>query len=213
MTDKPMSGRRAQAARNDTLILQAARDVFVADPEAPIADVAKKAGVGISALYRRYPSKEDLLRKLCSDGLARYAELTREAVEADGDVWDAFRGYMRGVVIADTPAFTINLAGKFTPTPDMYAAASEANELNHELLAKAKGAGVLRPDADLGDLAMMTESVSTIHVGDAERTMELRLRYLELYLQALHAPGSEPLPATGPSVEELSARWEPHDAT
>ena len=35
-----MSGRRAQAARNDTLILAAARDVFLADPTAPIAAVA-----------------------------------------------------------------------------------------------------------------------------------------------------------------------------
>src|SRR5688500_4545201 len=33
----PMNGRRAQAARNDTLILDAARAVFVADPDAPIA--------------------------------------------------------------------------------------------------------------------------------------------------------------------------------
>src|SRR3954454_14948582 len=66
------SGRRAQAARNDELILEAAREVFVANPSAPIADVAKRAGVGISALYRRYPSKEDLLRELCADWLRRY---------------------------------------------------------------------------------------------------------------------------------------------
>jgi AcrR family transcriptional regulator len=67
-----LSGRRGQAARNDAVILDAARDVFLADPKAPIAAVAERAGVGISALYRRYANKEDLLRRLCADGLRRF---------------------------------------------------------------------------------------------------------------------------------------------
>ena len=65
----PMSGRQAEAARNDQRILDSARAVFVADPGAPITAVAKHAGVGISALYTRYGSKEELLRTLCTDGL------------------------------------------------------------------------------------------------------------------------------------------------
>ncbi len=65
----PLNGRRAQAARNDQRILDAARAVFTADPEAPIAVVAERAGVGIGALYRRYPSKEALLERLSLDGL------------------------------------------------------------------------------------------------------------------------------------------------
>ncbi|MGW4297037.1 TetR/AcrR family transcriptional regulator, partial [Micromonospora chersina] len=68
----PLAGRRAQAARNDAVILEAARAVFLDDPKAPIAAVAERAGVGISALYRRYAGKEDLLRKLCDDGLRRF---------------------------------------------------------------------------------------------------------------------------------------------
>src|SRR5205807_6940147 len=72
----PLSGRRRQAARNDQLILQAAREVFLANPGAPISDVARRAAVGISALYARYASKEDLLRKLCTDGLQRFVEET-----------------------------------------------------------------------------------------------------------------------------------------
>src|SRR6266851_5087288 len=67
-----LPGRRGQARRNDTLILEAAREVFLSDPKAPVAAVAEHAGVGISALYRRYPSKEDLLRRLCHDGLRRF---------------------------------------------------------------------------------------------------------------------------------------------
>ena len=64
--------RRAQAARNDQRILEAARTMFIDDPAAPIAAVAERAGVGIGALYRRYRSKDELLQRLAGDGLRRY---------------------------------------------------------------------------------------------------------------------------------------------
>ena len=43
--------------------------MFIADPDAPITAVAKHAGVGISALYTSYGSKDELIRTLCTDGL------------------------------------------------------------------------------------------------------------------------------------------------
>src|SRR5579859_7198979 len=98
MPQTPLSGRRAQAARNDELILEAAREVFVANPQAPIAAVAERAGVGISALYRRYASKEDLLRRLCADGLARYIAGVEQALSENGDPWETFAGFMRRAV-------------------------------------------------------------------------------------------------------------------
>jgi len=212
MTDKPLSGRKAQAARNDKLILEAAHEVFVADPEAPIAEVAKRAGVGISALYRRYPSKEDLLRKLAGDGLIRYTELAREAADSEGDDWELFCAFMRKVVIADTPSITVRLAGTFTPTPDMFGAAVAGQEANDAMFARFKSSGVLRTDVENGDIQMITESLSSISLGSAERTRELRLRGLELYLQALRAPGSGPLPASPPSEDEMASRWVPKSA-
>jgi AcrR family transcriptional regulator len=212
MTDKPLSGRKAQAARNDKLILEAAHEVFVADPEAPIAEVSKRAGVGISALYRRYPSKEDLLRKLAGDGLARYMELARQALDDDGDPWEAFRAFMRGVVEADTPSITVRLAGTFVPTPEMFKAAVEGDALNRALLDRFKTAGVLREDVVNGDLQMITESIASITIGDAERTRQVRLRTLELCLQALRAPGGGPLPSTPVTDEEMGARWIPKGA-
>ena len=95
MPTAPLSGRRAEAARNDERILESARAVFVADPGAPIAAVAEHAGVGISALYRRYPSKEELLRRLCGDGLRRFIADAEAALADDGDPWEAFAGFMR----------------------------------------------------------------------------------------------------------------------
>ena len=115
----PLSGRRAEAARNDQRILEAARAVFVADPGAPIAAVAEHAGVGISALYRRYASKEELLRRLCGDGLKAYLAAAEEALADDGDPWEAFARFMRRVVDADTHSLTSRLAGTFTPTDEL----------------------------------------------------------------------------------------------
>src|SRR5215216_7126023 len=103
----PLSGRQAEARRNDRLILEAAREVFVADPEAPISAVAERAGVGIGALYRRYGSKEDLLRRLCAAGLRTYIAAAEAALADEGDPWKAFTGFMRRVVDADTHSLTL----------------------------------------------------------------------------------------------------------
>src|SRR6266511_3494884 len=131
--DGVLSGRRAQAARNDQLILDAARAVFVADPGAPISAVAEHAGVGISALYRRYASKEELLRQLCGDGLRRHLAEAEAALADDGDPWTAFSGFMRRIVDADTHSLTLRLAGTFTPTEELYRDAAKAQELNERL--------------------------------------------------------------------------------
>src|SRR5690349_11759008 len=96
----PTSGRARQAERNNEAILVAAREVFLADHRAPISAVAERAGVGISALYRRYASKEDMLRTLCHDGLRTFIA---EAERAAGlpDDWAAFVSFLGGVVDAD----------------------------------------------------------------------------------------------------------------
>jgi AcrR family transcriptional regulator len=204
----PLSGRRAQAARNDERILQAAREVFVATPEAPIADVAKRAGVGISALYRRYPSKQDLLRKLCADGLQRYIEAVQAAVDDDGDPWQTFARFMRRAVEADSNSLTLRLAGTFTPTPELFEMAEHAQELNRRLFEHTKQAGALRPDADVNDVAAILEQVASLRFGDTERTKAIRQRYLAIALDGLRMPEPSELPAPPPTWQEVTARWQ-----
>src|SRR5688500_14239827 len=101
-----MSGRKAEAARNDGVILAAAREVFTANPDAPISAVAKRAGVGISALYRRYESKEGLLQKLSADGLDAYVSAVEDALADEGNRWEAFVRFMRRAVDAETNSLT-----------------------------------------------------------------------------------------------------------
>jgi AcrR family transcriptional regulator len=206
-TSTPMSGRRAEAARNDQRILDAARAVFVADPGAPIAAVAEQAGVGISALYRRYASKEELLRRLCGDGLRTYIAAAEEALADDGDPWEAFARFMRRIVDADTHSLTSRLAGTFTPTDELNRDAAIGQELNQRLFDRTLASGVIRPDLDVNDLSMVFEQLASIRLGDEARTSQLRHRYLTLILEAMHGPPAAPLPGPPPTWRELVERW------
>lgn len=200
-------GRQAQARRNDAMIRAAARDVFLSDPRAPISSVADKAGVGISALYRRYPSKEELLQTLCADGLRRHVELAEHALAPGLDPWEAFAGFLTGMVESDVHSLTVHLAGTFTPTPELRELAAQANVLTERVVKQTKAAKAVRPDLEVNDLPMLLEELSAIRVDDAERTTALRRRYLALLLDALRPGATSPLPAPAPGDAELGERW------
>ena len=206
--DRPLSGRRAQARRNDGRIRDAAREVFTADPDAPMSAVAARAGVGISALYLRYASKEDLLRQVARDGLAVYLEEAEAAVADHRDAWTAFADFMARLLDAQTVAITMNLAGTFTPSEELYAMSARAAELNDLIVNQTKADGGLRADVVVDDLSLILEQVSTIRLGDERRTRELRQRYLQLFLDGLRVDGSE-LPGPPPEPDELGRRWVP----
>jgi AcrR family transcriptional regulator len=203
----PLSGRRAQAARNDRLILEAARAVFVSDPEAPISAVAERAGVGISALYRRYASKEELLRKLCLDGLARYVAELEAALEDGREPWTVFSDLMRRAVEADTSSLTSRLAGTFAPTEELYREAARARQLSLRLFRQTQQAGVLRADVTADDISLVFEQVAAVHLGDESRTRELRQRQLALLLDGLRTPARSALPGRPATWEEIAERW------
>ena len=207
-TSAPLSGRRAQAARNDQRILDAAREVFVADPGAPIAAVAERAGVGIGALYRRYASKEELLRQINAEALQRYIAAAEAALADDGDPWSTFADFMRRIVDADTHSLTLRLAGTFTPTDELTREAAKAQELNVRLFERTRAAGAIRSDIEVGDISLLLEQLAAVRVADEERTRQLRHRYLALILDALHASSGTQLPGPPPGWEEISRRWE-----
>jgi len=207
-TSKALGGRKAQAARNDEAILDAARAVFMRDASAPVSAVARQAGVGIGALYRRYPSKEDMIRRLCADGLRQYIAAAVIALGRDDGAWAAFEGFLRDVVDADVHALTVNLAGTFTPSEELYRMTEQANALAAELLTKAHAAGAVRADLVLNDLAMILEQLTAVRLDDVDRTRELRRRYLALQLDAIRPDGGrDSLPGRPPTGEELGARW------
>ncbi|BCK58963.1 TetR/AcrR family transcriptional regulator [Nocardia wallacei] len=203
---KALPGRKAQAARNDGIILDAARAVFLADASAPIAAVAERAGVGISALYRRYPSKEVLLRTLCYDGLRRYNEEAAAALELSDD-WAVLVDFLRRVVDADVHSLTVRLAGTFTPDESILPEVRRAGTLNDEILRRARASGRLRASVTTSDFGLILESCAAIALPDSERTAQLRRRVLALLIDGLAATGE--LPGPPPEPGEFADRWRP----
>ncbi|WP_410588223.1 TetR/AcrR family transcriptional regulator [Amycolatopsis sp. lyj-23] len=54
--------KRADARRNEKTLLDAAAAVFVASGvDAPVRDIAAKAGVGMGTIYRHFPTRADLI--------------------------------------------------------------------------------------------------------------------------------------------------------
>jgi AcrR family transcriptional regulator len=169
--------------------------------------VAKHAGVGISALYSRYASKDDLLRTLCTEGLQRVIAETQRALADDRDSWTTFEDYMRRCVEADTSSMTLALAGTFTPTPDMFTLAEQANQLAQALFTKVKD--VLRPGVDVHDVSLIFEVVAAVKTSDQQRTQRLRRRYLAVILDGLRATERGSLPGPPPTWQDVSERWMP----
>src|SRR5437870_4758030 len=88
-------GLRADAMRNRAHVLAAARDVFVEHgADAPLDEIARRAGVGIATLYRRFPDREALLRAVALDVLARTGDEARAAEAEEPDPFGALGRYM-----------------------------------------------------------------------------------------------------------------------
>ena len=206
----PLRGRQAQAAQNDELILQAAREVFLADPTAPISAVAERAGVGIGALYHRYAGKEDLLRTLCRNGQEIYLTEIKRALASEDEPWDAFTGFLRRIVAANTHGLTVRLAGTFVPTAEQLALAEEMQALAIELFERVRATGLLRDDVTYLDIEFLLEFLASVKLGNPNRTAELRQRHLAVVIDGLRAGGRTPLPGQPPTWEEQTQRWLTH---
>jgi AcrR family transcriptional regulator len=204
-----LRGRQAQAAHNDELILQAAREVFLDDPEAPVSAVAARAGVGIGSLYHRYAGKEDLLRTLCRNGQQAYLAEVRRALDSDADPWQAYTGFLRRIVAANTHGLTVRLAGMFQPSEEQMALAEQMRTLATELFERARASGQLREDVTFLDVEYLLEFLARVKLGDAIRTAELRQRHLAVIVDGLRAGHPTPVPGAPPTWEEQTQRWIP----
>ncbi len=205
-----LSGRQAEAARNDDLILEAARAVFLADAGAPIAAVAERAGVGIGALYRRYRSKEDLLTTLYLDNLHRYLAETETALADNGDPWDAFCRYMHRSLDAGLGSLSVRFTGAFPLTDEIERLFKIAEANDAQIIERVKAAEVLRDDITGADILQFFHIVQLLHYDDAERSRQLRHRYLSLFLTGIHSSSAD-TPIHGPplSTDEFQALLDP----
>jgi AcrR family transcriptional regulator len=184
-TEPRKRGRHAEAERNNVRILEAAREVFIANPAAPISEVAVRAGVGIAALYHRFPSKNALLAQLCLDGQDTYIALAEKALASPNDPWTAYVQWLRDIVTADTHALTVHLAGQFTPDERHAARTQRMIKGTVELFERVQRTGALRPGLTFLDVGFLLELLARTKLGDTARTAELKQRQLAIIIDGL----------------------------
>jgi AcrR family transcriptional regulator len=205
----PSRGRQAEARRNDARILEAALEVFAEDPQAPLAAVTERAGVGQASLYRRYPSKDALLARVCEHGMARMRDAVLAAIRSPGDPWDALSGFLRWYLESGTPRLGA-LLGSFVPEDELFDLAHQTNEAIQALVHQNVKAGRLREDVTGADLTLIVTQLSTLESTGAERAAALRERYLTLALQGLALCDAPALPGPPPDAAELERPWREH---
>lgn len=197
---------RADAERNRRRVLDAARRVFAEHGLSVGVDaVAQEAGVGVGTLYRRFPTKHDLLTAVIEDGVCRIADEV-EALAGVEDPWEAFAaavGAFAGAIARDRGFFeVIHGAPEFVPV------AVEAKQrliaALDLLLRGAQDAGVVRDDVVADDIGALSMVAARLPRWRLEAQPELWTRYLALTLDGLRPDGAHELPHA-PPVSPLKA--------
>lgn len=158
---------RADAAHNRAAIVEAARQVFAEQGlDAPLDEIAHRAGTGNATLYRRFPAREDLVSAVFAERMAEHLTAV-EAGLADPDPWNGFASYLRTATvmqardrgIADLVTMDLSTA------PEIERLRSEAFDGLVRLVARARSAG-LRADFTAEDVVV----VLMANAGLVERT-------------------------------------------
>ncbi len=168
--------RRADAERNRDKILAAARSAF-ADPGAEIsmAEISRRAGVGMATLYRNFPGRRELLEALYADEVNAVCKAAEAAGgETPGAVLEAWlhRFFAFGTSKRHIASELLEHTDRSNPLFDN----SRARVLaaGRPLLAAAQRAHEVRDDLALEQVLDMVIAIATIHGGT---------RYLEPILQ------------------------------
>lgn len=211
MTGPDRSSRplRADALRNHQAIVAAAREAFEElGPDVPLEEVARRAGVGPSTLYRRFAGRHELVS-------AVFAEYFEDAVEpllteaaADEDPWGAVVRVIEESARALLHRRGILRAAKASGVFTIEVALRVIGPLQ-DLVTRAQKAGVLRADAEARDLpAAAVMVVATAAPFDEGVSPDRWDRYLALVLDALAAdhPRSSLPPLDPPQQGEVADR-------
>ncbi|MCX4765982.1 MULTISPECIES: TetR/AcrR family transcriptional regulator [Streptomyces] len=187
---------RSDAERNRERIIAAARTVFARDGlNASMASVAREAGVGIATMFRRFPTKEELVDAVFSDRMGAYVDVVTVALE-DPDPWNGFVGYIEtacAMQAADS-GFADVLTMTFPTAKVLEERRNRAYEGMLVLIDRAKATGRLREDFDPSDLVLIHMANAGVVNATGDAAPDAWRRVVALFIQSLEAPARGPLP-------------------
>lgn len=192
---------RRDAERNRDRILVAARQAYAREGlQVSMASVARRAGVGIATLFRRFPTQQDLIAAVFEDTMDTYVTAVTTALD-ESDPWEGFAHFIHtvcGMQAADR-GFAEVLTMTFPAAEGLEAKRAVALSRVNELIARAQRAGRLRPEVCPEDLVvlLMANAGVVAATGDAaprawERLVGHMLRAFAVYEIDILPPAPEP---------------------
>jgi AcrR family transcriptional regulator len=187
----PPPARRADAERNRTKILVAARSAF-ADPQAEVsmAEVSRRAGVGMATLYRNFPGRSELLEALYIDEVDAVCEAAETlTAETAGAVLVAWLSRFFVFITNKHPVGTELLKQSGGSAPVMSESRARVIAAGRPLFRAAQRAHEIREDLTLEQVLDMIVALASIH-GEPD--------YIEPILQATLDGLSSPTKSDAP---------------
>ncbi|RCV54336.1 TetR family transcriptional regulator [Marinitenerispora sediminis] len=190
-------GMRADARRNRERVLVAARAVFAEHGiDAPMATVARRAGVGVATLYRHFPTRDALVRGAFAQQMETCARALTEALAAP-DPWQGFQQLVETICALqrEERGFPAAFVAAFPESTSEHARFPRRVERDFTaLVRRAQASGALRADFHPSDLVV----VLLAHCGLATALPDddaASRRLVAYLLQSFRAgTANEPLP-------------------
>lgn len=158
---------RADAARNFDALVAAARDVLTEyGTDAPMDEIARRAGVSIATLYRNFPTREQLLENVYVSEVEAVCRFAEDAVKLGP--WEGITSWLRRFVhyVATKRA----VATGIDHDSDVYRACTQAlYESGGPLLERAQQAGLMRDDVDIDDIMRLVMAYTVVNFASAEQ--------------------------------------------
>ena len=161
LKSRPM---RADAQRNYTRLLDAASAAFLehgAD-DVSLEEIARRAGVGIGTLYRHFPTRQALLEAVYRDQVDLLEAQAEELLKTESP-GDALADWLRALMKFSSTKHTLVsalLAGLDKDSELLSSCSRVLRGAADALLARAQEAGVVRADADPGDVIRLVHAVN-----------------------------------------------------
>jgi len=208
MGTAPTKPLRADAERNRLHILEAAAAAFAdGGLDVPVAEIARRAGVGPGTLFRRFPTKDDLVIAIVEQRFEDICAQLDAALE-NPDPWAGFVECMEAAVTMQVrDRGVLEAVGeRFFGDPRMRALKDRVNPKVEALLERAQQAGVVRADIVHQDIPVLIQAAARAGCVMPSCEPELSRRYLAIMLDGLRPAAATPLPVCAPDIEALERR-------
>ncbi|MER6271399.1 TetR/AcrR family transcriptional regulator [Streptomyces sp900105755] len=193
---------RRDAARNRERIVHAAREVFGRRGlGVTLDDVARHAGVGVGTMYRRFPTKEALVRAVFEQDLAMRQESAERAL-THPDPWQGLVDFLMAMTadLAENRGLhEVIMLGSHSSEPFETARGGMLPYLE-ALIRRAQESGQLRTEVTASDIPVMQQMLIAAAQFTQGRRPDIWRRYIEILLNGLRQRPDD-LPLTTPSLD------------